>query len=85
MNFGKEFGEMMRAARRRTGITQNELACLVGISEVYCRQIEHGKFIPTWMIWLRICTVLNINIKSLGDAYVRDELAEHVKIMGIKL
>lgn len=61
----EEFGRIMRNSRRANGITQENLAKLVNISGVYCRQIEHGEHCATWITWLKICSALGINISEI--------------------
>ena len=67
MECTKKFGEMMRAARQKKGITSDELAERVGTSSVYCRAIESGKYTPTWVVCVKICTALDIDINKLRE------------------
>ena len=69
----KAFGAMMRQSRTSRRIPQEKLAEIVGISVTYCREIEHGKYTPTWMIWLKICKLLEIDIDKLYELYVAEE------------
>ena len=81
----KIFGEMMHEAREKRGLTRAELAKRVGISASYCGDIERGKYTPTWFIWVKICNELEIDIKSFADKYIKPDLEETAKILGIKL
>ena len=85
MDCKKNFGEAMRAARKKHGITQKELAMTVGITSAYCRCIENGKYSPTWIIWLKICTVLDIDILRLAEQCIKPELREIGEYLGIKI
>lgn len=85
MECKKMFGEIMHTARKKRGIKLSELAELVGVSEVYCGNIENGVYTPTWIIWLKICAVLNIDICELREGCIRSEINETAKTMGIKL
>lgn len=85
MDSRKIFGEMMRSARKSRGITQENFAKSIGISSLYCREIEHGRYNPTWIVWLRICTELNLDIKKLRDICVVPSLTETAKAIGYKL
>ncbi len=80
MNVKKEFGKLMHLKRLKIGITQEKLSELVGISPTYCRKIEHGKYFPTWIIWLKICVVLDINITEIKDilAFDTDKCEENI-------
>lgn len=72
----KVFGEMMRKSRTARRMPQERLAEIVGISVTYCREIEHGKYTPTWIIWLKICKLLDIDIDDLYERYVMEETDE---------
>lgn len=85
MDSRKIFGDMMRSARKNRGISQENFAKSIGISALYCREIEHGRYNPTWIVWLRICTELNLDIKNLRDLCVVPSLTETAKILGYKL
>lgn len=69
----KVFGEIMRRSRTGRRISQERLAEIVGISVTYCREIEHGKYTPTWVIWLKICKLLDIDIDKLYELHVLEE------------
>ena len=69
----KGFGEIMRKSRTGRRIPQERLAEIVGISVTYCREIEHGKYMPTWVIWLKICKLLDIDIDKIYELYVLEE------------
>ena len=69
----KAFGTIMRQSRTSRRIPQEKLAEMVGISVTYCREIEHGKYTPTWVIWLKICKQLEIDIDKFYELYVLDE------------
>lgn len=85
MEYKKTFGETVRAARKKQGITQKELAQIVGITPTYCRCIEKGKYSPTWIIWLKICTVLDIDIQKLAEQYIKPEIREIGQYLGVKI
>lgn len=84
-DYKKLFGETMRTARMKQGITHRELAEIVGVSAVYSRDIEKGKYAPTWIIWLKICSVLHIDIDEVRKTYVAAEVREVAQTMGKKL
>lgn len=58
----KYFGSIVRSRRREKGITQEQLAELVGISVTYLRGVEHGNHSVTWKIWLDLCKELQLNV-----------------------
>lgn len=64
------FGRLLIRMRREYNITQEKLSEMTGISVVYLRKIERGQCVASWVIWLTICTVLNVDIKALQKKYV---------------
>ena len=67
MDCKKRFGEIMRKAWKSQGMTIEELADQIGMSSVYCREIENGRYSTTWVIWLKICIVLGIDLNSVAE------------------
>lgn len=66
------FGPKVRHLRERAGLSQTELAALLGMSERskgYISEIEHGKRIPTAEIILAMARYFNV----ATDALMRDE------------
>lgn len=68
------FGEMLHISRIEKRITQRNLSEIAGISDVYLRDVENGYHIATWVIWLELCTVLEIDIQALQQKYIIPEL-----------
>ena len=66
------FGENMRAARKKMGITTSEMGKFLGISAAYVGLIERGERRPSFDTLLRICDFLGessdsmLNHKSLS-------------------
>lgn len=77
------FGAIVKTRRKQLRITQEKLAELVGISNVYCRDIEKGKSRSSWVIWLKICVVLKIDINSVIEDYIKPEVNEIGEILGM--
>lgn len=69
----KEFGQLIRQMRKELDITQDKLSELVGITDVYLRDLENGKYAATWVTWLRICCVLNIDTDNFSGVYIAPE------------
>ncbi len=61
----QKFAVLVREKRVNSHITQEHLAEVVEISEVYLRKIETGKATPNWIIWLKICTALDIDLTEI--------------------
>ena len=77
------FGKMVNKERQSRGITREKLSEIVGISTVYCRDIEIGKSRPNWMIWAKICLVLEIDMFSVAKEYLSPELNETGSFFGM--
>lgn len=61
------FGSMVRQARQKQKLSQEKLSEIVGISTVYLRSLEKGEYRVNWLIMMRICAFLNIDITELCD------------------
>ncbi|MDE7362988.1 MAG: helix-turn-helix transcriptional regulator [Oscillospiraceae bacterium] len=73
----KEFGTIIRTARQRKKMTQEKLSELTGITEVYLRDLEYGNYTATWIIWLRLCTVLDVDIIKFQKKYIIPQITRH--------
>ena len=74
-----EFGEMIKTRRKQKKLTQEELSELAGITDVYLRDLERGSYTATWVICLRICTALDIDLKDIQTKYIVPEITEMQK------
>ena len=54
------YRELIRKKREEKGISQNQLAKLLGISQPYMNQIETGSRNPTLPLLMKICAILEI-------------------------
>ena len=77
----EEFGELIKAKRKEKRMTQEQLSELAGITDVYLRDLERGSYTATWIICLRICAALDIDIKEIQTKYIAPEVAEMKKFM----
>ena len=57
-----QFGEAIRIFRKRRGLTQQQVADLVGCSLMYVSNLERGKATAELGIALRILDVLDVEI-----------------------
>ncbi len=76
-----EFGMLIKENRKQKKITQEQLAELVGITDVYLRDLERGSYTATWIICLKICTVLDIDLLEIQRKYIVPEIEETQKNM----
>ena len=61
--------ERMREARQLKGISQTELAKLIGVSRQTVNMIENGDYNPTIALCLKLCKALD---KTLNDLFWED-------------
>lgn len=61
--------ERMREARQQKGLSQTELAKLIGVSRQTINMIENGDYNPTIALCLKICKALD---KTLNDLFWED-------------
>jgi transcriptional regulator with XRE-family HTH domain len=70
-----QLGRKLRLLRERTGLSQTDLAPLIGLSERskgYISEIESGKRIPPAVTILRIALYFNVST----DYLLRDDIAD---------
>ena len=79
-----DFGQLVTELRKKYNLTQEMLSEISGISEVYLRKIERGSCTVTWVIWLTLCTALNVDIKEIQKTYILPKIKERVSDLGIK-
>lgn len=81
-----ELGEKLRQARLEKGYTQQTLADLAGIGNVYLGEIERGLKMPSLNSFIRIIEVLDVsadyvlrNELSSGQGYIYNEITQKLK------
>ena len=58
-------GEVLRKARKKAGLTQEELAFKAGISREYVSMLEGDKKSPTVETLFRVCKALGVRPSSI--------------------
>jgi transcriptional regulator with XRE-family HTH domain len=65
-------GRVLRAARERCGLTQQELALRAGMDRAYVNEVENGKRSLSVDRMLRLCAVIGVRpgiiINRIADA-----------------
>lgn len=61
-----KFGNKLKEIRKTRGLTQFELAELVGIDEKHLSRIETGKNLPTYPTLVKLLNALNLKIEDVG-------------------
>lgn len=61
--------EQLKTSRKRIGMTQEQIASVLGVSRNYIAQIEMGKKIPSLRLLIRIAEVIKCDVHILiqGD------------------
>lgn len=65
MNRRKTMNEKMRAARKEKGLSQAELATIIGVSRQTVNMVESGDYNPTIALCLKICKALGQTLDQL--------------------
>ena len=60
-------GENLRALRMKRGLTQGELAEMVGVTRAFLCQIERGTKNPSLQVSVEIARVLQCNLGELVE------------------
>ena len=58
----EDFGRLIRCHRRKSNLTQIQLADLAGVGKTAVFDIEHGKETVQFETFQKVCRVLNISI-----------------------
>lgn len=72
----EEFGKLIKNKRKEMKITQEQIAERIGITTVYWRDLEKGKYKVTWIYFFKICIVLEINITHIIEKYIAPLIEE---------
>ncbi len=75
----REFGTIIRNRLLKKQITQEQLSELTGITVVYLRDLENGNYTATWIIWLKLCTLLELDIPGFQKKYIVPQIAKNEK------
>lgn len=66
MTTATDIGSALRAARRRLGLTQQEVADLAGLSDRTVRDLEKGSSSPSLGAVIAVATVLGLRLEVTG-------------------
>lgn len=64
-----EFAVLVHGNRLKNQITQEKLSEMIGITPAYLRCIENGKNAPNWIIWLKLCTALGVDVSEIQKKF----------------
>lgn len=66
----KKFGIFIKEARNRKNLTQQEVAEVAKISQVYLSHIERGARDVDLVLSLKLCDILNADIKDFVEKFM---------------
>jgi len=67
MSASESVGTRIRAVRQARGLSQTQLAVMIGITEQSVAKIERGKFRPSASTLARLAAVLDVALAELTD------------------
>jgi len=70
--FGEEFGGRLRAARERRGLTQSQLAELVGLYPSQISNYENGEKVPEGETMVLLADALEVSLDELARGVPRE-------------
>jgi DNA-binding XRE family transcriptional regulator len=62
-------GFRIKEARKKTGVSQDELSNTIGINRTSLSNIENGRHQPSLYLLYRICAELKIDVQDILPAY----------------
>lgn len=66
----RRIARIMRASRKRNGLTQQKVAAKLGISQGALSKMEHGLLIPSAPQWFDFCEMTHIPAESLKTGFI---------------
>jgi transcriptional regulator with XRE-family HTH domain len=63
-----KFGSWIRRKRELAGITQDQLAHAVGVTNQAISKVENGRRMPKFPLILRLASALNANLNELAES-----------------
>lgn len=64
------FGEYIKRGREKKGYTQTEIAEQLGVTQSYYSKIESGTRNLDFVVALKICSLLNLNMMEFVSQYI---------------
>ena len=68
----KEFGAFLREHRKRKDLFQADVAERAGITQVYYSAIECGTRQPKFALVLKLCDILDADLKEFVAQYIEE-------------
>ncbi|MBR1680455.1 helix-turn-helix transcriptional regulator [bacterium] len=81
MKLAKKFGKRLKEIRKRNGLTQEQLAELLGMDTTNITKLEAGEHLPKKDNLEKLCVALNVEVKELfefGHIKTKSEIIEEL-------
>jgi putative transcription factor len=78
LEFVENYGELVREARIRTGLTQEELASQVGEKATVIKKIEHGELRPSIELARKLEKILRIRLLVPAEEEPSSEIRKYL-------
>ncbi|WP_219884755.1 helix-turn-helix domain-containing protein [Merismopedia glauca] len=82
-NILAQFGQCLRNARTKTGLSQEKLAEAANLDRTYISLLERGKRNPSLLCLASLCRALDINLSELFKPMQSDKSLDHNDIIGL--
>lgn len=66
----RQCSRLIRAARKRKGLTQSEVASILGSSQANVSKLENAMLIPSAVEWFEFCSATGISPEAIRTGYI---------------
>lgn len=80
-NNSNSFGDRLRDARQKAGMTQKELAEIIGVSPSSISKFENGDCLPNGDMLIRFSTVLGESINMLISGFEDPKCNQKIELI----
>ncbi|MCM1265307.1 MAG: helix-turn-helix transcriptional regulator [Candidatus Gastranaerophilales bacterium] len=80
----KNIGSLIRVLRKEKGLTQSEVAEIIGVSSQHYSRIERGEYTPGLQTFLKLVDVLDLDISRLklnGESKISSTMYEILELL----
>ena len=74
----KQIGKRIALCRKNLDLSQKDFASKLNISNNHLSNIERGKSAPSFILFMDICSVLNVNIEYIATGRVYPDLDKEI-------
>lgn len=78
-------GDKIRKMRKAKGLTQEQLAELIGIDNKHLSRIEIGKHMPTYTVLKKLAKTLEFDIYGIDELKIEDKAPDKLLLKSLKI